>query len=159
MNFDTIQDYINKANEFRELLKDCGNPVKDDKLIHHILKRLPSVYASFVSSYNTHRLTMGSAFQKPTFDAFAEMLIFEQSHLIDMILLTSSKTKALMIVMRTNQVKEEKVLTIARKISGRKNHNLRHNNPPHNKVVLLPTRRETMKRRTNFFVHIAKSQS
>ena len=25
-NFDTIQDYINKANELRALLKDCGNP-------------------------------------------------------------------------------------------------------------------------------------
>ena len=61
-NFDTIQDYINKANEFRALLKDCGNPMKDDRLIHHILKRLPSEYVSFVSSYNTHKLTMGSAF-------------------------------------------------------------------------------------------------
>ena len=70
-NFDTIQDYVNEANKLRALLKDCGNPMKDDKLIHHILKRLPSKYASFVLSYNTHNLTMGSAFQKPTFDAFA----------------------------------------------------------------------------------------
>ena len=66
-NFDTIKDYINKSNEFRALLKDCGNPMKDDRLIHHILKRLPSEYASFVSSYNTHGLTMRSSFQKPTF--------------------------------------------------------------------------------------------
>ena len=29
-NFDTIQDYIKKANELRALLKDCGNPMKDD---------------------------------------------------------------------------------------------------------------------------------
>ena len=94
-NFDTIQDYVNKANELRALLKDCGNPMKDDRLIHHILKRLPTEYASFVSSYNTHKLTMGSAFQKPTFDAFVEMLIFEKSHLIDMGLLTSSNTKEL----------------------------------------------------------------
>ena len=25
-NFDTIQDYVNKANELRALLNDCGNP-------------------------------------------------------------------------------------------------------------------------------------
>ena len=35
---------------------------------------------------------------------------------------------------------------------------LRRNNTPLNKVVLLQTRREVMKRRTNSFVHIAKSQ-
>ena len=76
-NFETIQDYITKANEYRALLKDCGNPMKDEKLIHHILKRLPSEYASFVLSYNTHSLTMGSAYQKPTFDSFVEMLILK----------------------------------------------------------------------------------
>ena len=76
-NFDTIQDFITKANEHRALLKDCGNPMKDEKLIHHILKRLPSKYASFFLSFNTHKLTMGSSYQKPTFDAFAEMLIVE----------------------------------------------------------------------------------
>lgn len=38
---------------------------------------------------------MGSAYQKPSFDAFAEMLIVEQSHLMDLGLLNSSKTKAL----------------------------------------------------------------
>ena len=102
---------------------------------------------------------MGSAFQNPTFDAFAEMLIFEQSKLIDMGLLTSSKTKALVASDENQSSKEEKVLTIARKSSGSKNHNLRHKNyPPHNKEIILPTRRETMKRRINFFVHIAKSQ-
>ena len=44
-NFDTIQDYITKANDHRALLKDCGNPMKDGRLIHHILKKLPSKYA------------------------------------------------------------------------------------------------------------------
>ena len=38
---------------------------------------------------------MGSAYQKPSFDAFADMLIVEQSHLVDFGLLKSSKTKAL----------------------------------------------------------------
>ena len=70
-NFDTIQDYVNKANELRALFKDCVNPMKDDRLIHHILKRLTSEYSSFVSSNNTHTLTMGGSFTKPTFDAFA----------------------------------------------------------------------------------------
>ena len=50
-NFDTIQDYIKKVDEYRTLLKDCGNPMKDDKLIHHIRKRLPSESTSFVSSF------------------------------------------------------------------------------------------------------------
>ena len=68
--------------------------MKDEKLIHHILKMLPSKYAYFVLSYNTHRLTMGSAFQKPTFYAFVEMLIVKQSHLIDLGLLMTSNTKA-----------------------------------------------------------------
>ena len=74
-NFDTLQYYINKANELRALLKDCGKPMKDDRLIHYILKRLTSEYASFVLSYNTHKLTMGGAFTKPTFDAFEKMLM------------------------------------------------------------------------------------
>ena len=38
---------------------------------------------------------MGSAYQKPSFDAFADMLIVEQSHLVNFGLLKSSKTKAL----------------------------------------------------------------
>ena len=96
-NFDTIQDYITKENEYRTLLKDNGNTMKYEKLIHHILKRLSSEYASFVSSFNTHKLTIGSAYQKPTFDAFVEMLIVEQTHLMDLGLLTTSKTKSLVI--------------------------------------------------------------
>ena len=76
-NYDTIQDYIIKVNEHRALLKDCGNPMKDDRLIHHILKKLPSEYANFVLSFNTHRLTMGFSYQKPSFDGFVDMLIVE----------------------------------------------------------------------------------
>ena len=61
--------------------------------------------------------------------------------------------------MRTNLVKGGKVLTTTRRSSGRRNHNLRHKNiPPHNKAVLLPTRRETMKRRKKKIVHIARNQ-
>ena len=102
---------------------------------------------------------MGSAFHKPTFDACVEMLIVEQSHLIDLGLLMASKTKHWWQVMRTNQLKEKKVLATTRRSSGRKNHSLRHNNPPLNKaVLLLQIRREIVTRRTNFFVHIAKSQ-
>ena len=96
-NFDTIQDYINKDNEYRALLKDCGNPMKDERLIHHILKKLPTEYAPFVLSFNTHRLTMGSSYHKPYFDAFIDILIKEQTHLMDQDLLTTSKTKALVV--------------------------------------------------------------
>ena len=94
-NYDTIQDYIIKVNEYRALLKDCGIPIKDDRLIYHILKRPPSEYSNFVSSFNTHKLTMGSAYQKPSFDGFVNMLIVQKSHLVDFGLLKSSKTKAL----------------------------------------------------------------
>ena len=38
---------------------------------------------------------MGSAFTKPSFDAFAKMLMLEQSKLIDMRILKSSKSKEL----------------------------------------------------------------
>ena len=38
---------------------------------------------------------MGSNYQKPTFDAFVEMLIVEQTHLMDLGLLTISKKKSL----------------------------------------------------------------
>ena len=93
-NYDTIQDYIIKVNEYRALLKDCRIPMKDDRLIRHILKRLPFGYTNFVLSFNTHRLTMGSAYQKPSFDGFVDMLIVQQSHLVDFGLLKSSKTKA-----------------------------------------------------------------
>ena len=95
--FDTIQDYITKANEYRALLKDYGNHMKDEKFIHHILKRLPLEYAFFVSSFNTHTLTMGSAYHKPSFDFFTYILIKEQTHLMDLGLLTTSKTKALVV--------------------------------------------------------------
>ena len=74
-NFDTIQDFINKANELRVQLKDCGITIKNSQLIHHMMDNLPSEYASFVSSYNTHNLTMGSAFTTPSFESFGEMLM------------------------------------------------------------------------------------
>ena len=50
---------------------------------------------TFVSSYNTYGLTMEIYFTKSSFDAFVEMLMLEQSKLIDMGILKSSKTKAL----------------------------------------------------------------
>ena len=53
-NYDTIQDYIIKVNEYRSLLKDFGNPIKDDRLIHHILKRLPTEYSNFRSYFYQH---------------------------------------------------------------------------------------------------------
>ena len=71
--------------------------MKDERLIHHILKKLPQEYAPFVLSFNTHRLTMGSAYHKPSFDAFTDILIKEKTHLIDQGLLTTSKSKALVV--------------------------------------------------------------
>ena len=52
-SFDSIQDFIIKVNELRTKLTNCGNPIKDDKLIYLIHNKLPSEYSTFVSSYNT----------------------------------------------------------------------------------------------------------
>lgn len=52
---------------------------------------------------------MGSAFTNPSFDAFVEMLMLEQSKLIDMRILKSSKSKALVASneKQTNQCKKK----------------------------------------------------
>ena len=76
-------------------LKDCGEPIKNAKLIKHFMTHLPPKYAPFVSSYNTHKLTMGSSFTKPSFNKFSEMLVLEHHNLVIMVILQSSKTKAL----------------------------------------------------------------
>ena len=44
-------------------------------MIKHIMTHLPPKYAPFLSSYNTHKLTMGSAYIKPSFETFLEMLV------------------------------------------------------------------------------------
>ena len=49
-SFDSIKDFIIKVNELRTKLTDCGNPIKDDRLIYHIHNKLPSEYSTFVSS-------------------------------------------------------------------------------------------------------------
>ena len=94
-------------------------------MIHHILKRLPLEYASFVSSHNTHKLTMGSAFTMPSFDAFAKMLMLEQSKLIDMGILKSSKSTTLVASHENQSIKVGKVLPTTRKRNGSQNHNQR----------------------------------
>ena len=80
---------------YRAQLKDCGEPIKDGKLIKHVMTHLPPEYATFVSSYNTHKLTMGSAFTKPSFESFSRILVLEHEKLVSMGILQSSKTKAL----------------------------------------------------------------
>lgn len=94
-NFDTIQDYVTKANELRAQLKDCGIDKKDTQLIFNLIGKLPQEYVAFVSSFQTHRMTMGSSYKMPTFDAFNEMLMMEQTKLIRMGILKASKSQAL----------------------------------------------------------------
>ena len=84
-----------KVNMYRAQLKDCGEPIKDGKLIKHIIPHLPPEYATFVSSYHTHKLTMGSNYIKPSFEKFAEMLVIKNNSLVGMGILKSSKSKAL----------------------------------------------------------------
>ena len=94
-NFDTIKDYLTQVDMYRAQLKDCGEPIKDGKLIKHVMTHLPPEYAVFVSSYNTHKSTMGSAYIKPSFEKFSKMLVLEHDNLVSMGILQSSKTKAL----------------------------------------------------------------
>ena len=93
-NFDTIQDYVTKAKELRAQLKDCGIDKKDTQLIFNLMGKLPQEYTAFVSSFQTHRMTMGSNYTMPTFDVFAEMLMMEQTKLISMGILKTSKSQA-----------------------------------------------------------------
>ena len=48
---------------------------------------------------------MGTAYHKPSFDSFTDILIKEQSHLMDKGLLTTSKSKALVV---SNDTKSSK---------------------------------------------------
>ena len=83
-NFDTIKDYLTQVDMYRAQLKDCSELIKDGKMIKHIMTHLLPEYASFVSSYNTHKLTMGSAYTKPSFKKFSEMLVLEHENLVSM---------------------------------------------------------------------------
>ena len=49
-SFDSIQDFIIKVNELKTKLTNCGNPIKDDRLIYLIHNKLPSEYSTFISS-------------------------------------------------------------------------------------------------------------
>ena len=46
-SFDSIQDFIIKVNELRTKLTNCGNLIKDDRLIYLIHNKLPSKYSTF----------------------------------------------------------------------------------------------------------------
>ena len=94
-NFNTIKDYLTQVDNYRAQLKDCGEPIKKGKIIKHIMTHLPPEYAPFVSSFNAHKLTMGSAYIKPLFDFFIQMVVLEHDNLVSMGILQSSKTKAL----------------------------------------------------------------
>ena len=82
-------------NELRTKLTDCGNPIKDDRLIYSIHTKLSSDYSTFVSSFNTSKTTLGSAYKKVSFDEYAKLLDEEEKKLKTMGVLTSSKSKAL----------------------------------------------------------------
>ena len=52
-NFDTIKDYLTQVDMYRVQLKDCGEPIKDGKLIKHVMTHLLPKYETFFSIYNT----------------------------------------------------------------------------------------------------------
>ena len=94
-SFDSIQDFIIKVNELRTKLTDCGNPIKDDRLIYSIHTKLSSDYSTFVSSFNTSKTTLGSAYKKISFDEYAKLLGEKEQKLKTMGILSLSKSKAL----------------------------------------------------------------
>ena len=94
-SFDSIKDYLTQVDDYRAQLSDCGEPIKDGKLIKHIITHIPPEYVPFVSTYHTQELTTGSAYIKPTFEKFAETLMKEYDILVSMGILKSSKSKAL----------------------------------------------------------------
>ena len=73
-SFDSIHDFIIKVNELRMKLIDCGNPIKDDRLIYNIQNKLPLEYSTFFSSYNNSKTTLGFAYKKVSFDEYAKLL-------------------------------------------------------------------------------------
>ena len=89
------------------MLKDCGIEKKDAQLVFNSLIKLPFEYSSFVPSSQTHQLTMGNSYAAPSFDAFVEILMFEQNKLTSMGIIKTSKSTALM-VKQGNQMKQEK---------------------------------------------------
>ena len=72
--FYSMLDFIIKVNESRMKLDYYGSPIKDDRLIYLIHNKLPSEYSTFVSSYNTSKTTLGSTYQKASFDHYAILL-------------------------------------------------------------------------------------
>ena len=93
--FDSIHDFIIKVNELRMKLNDCGSPIKDDRLVYLVHNNFPSEYSTFVSSYNTSKNALGSAYQKVSFDHYAKLLEKEEKKLKSMGILNSPKSKAL----------------------------------------------------------------
>ena len=56
------------------------------------------------NSTKTHKITLGSSYTMPSFDSFIEILMVEQSNLMSMGILKSSKSKAL-VASKGNQGK------------------------------------------------------
>ena len=47
-SFDSIKDYLTQVDDYRAQLSDCGESIKDGKLIKHIITHLPPEYVPFV---------------------------------------------------------------------------------------------------------------
>ena len=77
-SFYFIQDFIIKVNELRTKLTNCGTPIKYDRLIYSIHTKLSSDYSTFVSSFNTSKTTLGSAYKKVSLDEYAKLLDEEE---------------------------------------------------------------------------------
>ena len=69
---------------YRAQLKDCGEPIKDEKFIKHVMTRLTLGCIAYVSSYSTHKLTMRSAFTKPSIKLFLGTLVLKHNNLVSM---------------------------------------------------------------------------
>ncbi|XP_059066095.1 uncharacterized protein LOC131857473 [Cryptomeria japonica] len=94
-SFNNIQDYISKIKQLRIQLTDCKITKEDLQLILNVLSKLGQEYSVFISGFHTNRISMGTAYVQPTFDAFSDLLIQEEAKLIQMGIIKTSKSQAL----------------------------------------------------------------
>ena len=76
-SFENIQDYLTNFNDLIAQCKSCGIEKKDIQHVLTTLSKLGPKYVAFISSFHTHKLTMGSAYTMPSFASFSKNLMHE----------------------------------------------------------------------------------
>ena len=101
-------------NDLRIELDDCGSPINDYRLIYQIHNKLSFDYSTCIYSFNTTKATLGSSYQKLTFNDYAQLLEDEKAKLITIKIFKSSKSKVLVANNESSKNSVVKVQTKAR---------------------------------------------